>query len=64
MAPNRHRRHRRSFLVSLAVVVALAACDSDALDPDVTIDNYDLPPATNTRTIDPPTVSNLPITQP
>jgi hypothetical protein len=67
MASNQHRR-RRSVLVSLApvvAVVALVGCDGDTLVPDGTIDGNvddDQPPATDTRTTDPPTMSNLPIT--
>jgi hypothetical protein len=65
MAPNQHRR-RRSALASVVAVVALVGCDEDTLVPDVTIEGNvenDQPPATDTRTTDPPTVSNLPITQ-
>jgi hypothetical protein len=63
MTPNRHRG--RALLVSLATVAALAGCGSDALVPDVSDDVVDdQPPATDTRTTDAPTASNLPITQP
>jgi uncharacterized lipoprotein len=63
MTPNRHRR--LSLLVAASTVVALAGCSSDALVPDVTVDERDdQPPATDTRTVDPPTMSNLPTTQP
>ncbi len=65
MASNPHRR-RRAALVSVFTVVALVGCDSDTLVPEGTVvDNTDdQPPATDTRTTDPPTVSNLPITRP
>ena len=63
MTSNQHRR--RSLLVSAIAVVALAGCGSDALVPDDSDNGTDdQPPATDTRTVDPPTVSNLPITQP
>lgn len=63
MTTTQHRR--RSLFLSVAAVVALAGCGSDALVPDNS-DSVDeeAPPATDTRTVDPPTVSNLPITQP
>jgi hypothetical protein len=66
MASNQHRR-RRCALASVVAVVALVACDDDTLVPDGTIEGNvddDQPPATDTRTTDPPTASNLPITQP
>ncbi len=63
MTSNQHRR--RALLASVAIVVVLAGCGSDALVPDDSVDGIDDgPPATDTRTVDPPTVSNLPITQP
>lgn len=44
---------------------AMLSCSSDDLVPDVTTDRTDdRPPATDTRTVDPPTFSNLPVTQP
>jgi uncharacterized lipoprotein len=44
------------------VVAVLAACDSDELVPDVTTGDEDRrPPATDTRTSDPP-ISTLPVT--
>jgi hypothetical protein len=64
MASNQQRR-RRSVLVSVVAVAALVGCDSDTLVPDGTIGGNvddDQPPATDTRTTDPPTMSNLPIT--
>ncbi len=64
MASNQLRR-RQCVIVAAVAVVALVGCDSDTLEPDVTIANTDdQPPATDTRTTDPPTISNLPITQP
>jgi hypothetical protein len=66
MASNQHRR-RSSVFISVVAVLALLGCDDDTLVPDETIDGNvddDQPPATDTRTTDPPTVSNLPITQP
>jgi uncharacterized lipoprotein len=49
-------------LATVAAVVILAACDTDELVPDVTNDDQDpRPPATDTRTSDPPSPS-LPIT--
>jgi len=40
-------------------------CGSDGLVPDNSFDNNDdETPNTDTRTVDPPTVSNLPFTQP
>lgn len=49
-------------LVVAVAVVTLAACDTDELVPDVTNDDQDLrPPATDTRTSDPPSPS-LPVT--
>ena len=63
MTSNQHRR--RALLVSVATVVVLAGCGSDALVPDGSVDDTDGgPPATDTRTVEPPTASNLPITQP
>jgi hypothetical protein len=54
--------------VAAALVVGGAvtlACSSEGLVPDVTTDPIeDRPPATDTRTVDPPTFSNLPVTQP
>jgi hypothetical protein len=51
-----------AVLAAAVVVVAMAACDSDELVPDVTTDDQDLrPPATDTRTSDPPSPS-LPVT--
>jgi ABC-type uncharacterized transport system auxiliary subunit len=67
MTPNQPRRQprRRSLLVALTAAAVLAGCGSDALVPDVS-DNgnndTDQPPATDTRTTDPPTASNLPVT--
>lgn len=52
----------RAGTVAVVAIVVLAACDSDELVPDVTTDDEDLrPPATDTRTSDPPSPS-LPIT--
>lgn len=51
-----------AVLAAAVAVVFLTACDSDELVPDVTNDDQDLrPPATDTRTSDPPSPS-LPIT--
>ena len=61
MTPN---QHRRALLVAVATVVALAGCGSDGLTPDVPDDTIGGPPATDTRTTDAPTASNLPITEP
>jgi len=60
------RSHRSSkLLASLVAVVSLVGCGSDGLVPDNTFDDNDNEtPNTDTRTVDPPTVSNLPITQP
>jgi hypothetical protein len=61
---SKQRRHRSVF-ASVVAVAALVGCDSDTLVPDGTIGgnvDQDQPPATDTRTTDPPTMSNLPIT--
>jgi predicted small lipoprotein YifL len=62
MTPNQHRR--RALLVATITVAALAGCGSEGLSPEVPEDTVDGPPATDTRTTDAPTASNLPITQP
>jgi len=61
-----HHDHRSSrLLASLVAVVALVGCGSDGLVPDNSFDNNDNEtPNTDTRTVGPPTVSKLPITQP
>lgn len=49
-------------IAAVVAVVVLGACDTDELVPDVTNDDQDRrPPATDTRTSDPPTPS-LPVT--
>jgi predicted small lipoprotein YifL len=65
MASRSHRSSR--LLASLVAVVSLVGCGSDGLVPDNTFDDNDNDnetPNTDTRTVDPPTLSNLPITQP
>ena len=64
MQSNQHRL--RTALVAVATVVVLAACGSDGLVPDGTVGNNDggQPPATDTRTTDAPTASNLMTTEP
>jgi len=60
------RSHRSSWLLAtLVAVVSLVGCGSDGLVPDNTFDDNDNEtPNTDTRTVDPPTMSNLPTTQP
>lgn len=63
MQPNQHRR--RCALAAVVTVVVLAGCGSDGLVPDGTVENdTDQPPATDTRTTDAPTASNLMTTEP
>ncbi len=51
--------------MSLVVAATVIGCSSDELVPDVTVDDTEVQtPATDTRTRNPPTVSNLPITRP
>jgi hypothetical protein len=53
------RRLARASLLALSVTLAVG-CTDDDLDPDITFeDDDDLPPATDTRTSDPP-LSTLP----
>jgi len=60
-----HRHRRAAAGVALGAMLAFAGCSSDGLDPDITIDDTDHePPATDTRTVDPPTFSNLPVSVP
>ena len=60
------RSHRSSWLLAtLVAVVSLVGCGSDGLVPDNTFDDNDNEtPNTDTRTVDPPTMSNLPTTLP
>jgi len=63
MASRPHRNSR--LLASLVAALSLVGCGSDGLVPDNSFGNDDNdPPNTDTRTVDPPTLSNLPITQP
>jgi len=63
MASRSHRSPR--LLASLVAVVSLVGCGSDGLVPDNTFDDNDNETRnTDTHTVDPPTSSNLPFTQP
>ena len=55
---------RRSIQTGALVVLTLgaAACGSDGLVPDDSTVDSRVTPATDTRTVDPPTMSNLPVT--
>jgi hypothetical protein len=63
--PTRPRATVISLVASFAAVASLSACGSDGLVPDVTTGGTEThTPNTDTRTVDPPTMSNLPITTP
>jgi len=54
---------RRSLLAAVALSVLVLGCDTEALDPDLDPDETDdIPPATDSTTRNPPTISQLPIT--
>jgi hypothetical protein len=58
------RAVRRGAVALVMALAALAGC-TDALDPDVTIDDGDqFPPATDSRTSDPPTFPLPTVTEP
>ncbi len=46
----------------MVLTLGAAACGSDGLVPDDSTVDSRVTPATDTRTVDPPTMSNLPVT--